>query len=40
MREPNKAIRRVNHVIPTIEEIKDKVRGAKYFSKIDLKNGY
>ena len=40
MREPNKAIQRVQHVIPTVEDIRCKVNGAKIFSKIDLKNGY
>ena len=36
MTEANKAIKRIHHVIPTIEEIKYKVNGAQYFSKIDL----
>ena len=40
MTEPNKAIRRVRHVVPTIEDIRYQVNGAKIFSKIDLKNGY
>ena len=38
--EPNKAIKRVHHVIPTIDEIKYKVNGAEFFSKIDLNKGY
>ena len=40
MTEPNKAIKRVHHIIPTIEDIKYRVNGAKIFSKMDLKNGY
>ena len=40
MTEPNKAIKRVHHVIPTIDDIKYKVNGAIIFSKIDLNKGY
>ena len=40
MREANKAIKRVRHVIPTIDEIRHRFNGATYFSKIDLKNAY
>ena len=40
MTEPNKAIRRVRHVMPTIDDIKYQVNGAKIFSKVDLTNGY
>ena len=32
MREANKAIRRTRHVIPTVEEIRYKLNGAKHFS--------
>ena len=38
MREANKAIHRTRHTIPTIEEIRHELNGAKHFSKIDLKN--
>ena len=40
MTEPNKCIKRIHHVIPTIDDIKYKVNGAVYFSKIDLNKGY
>ena len=40
MTEPNKSIKRIHHVIPTIDDIKYKVNGAVYFSKIDLNKGY
>ena len=40
MTEPNKSIRRVHHVIPTIDDIRYQVNGAKFFSKIDLNKGY
>ena len=40
MREPNKAIHRVRHVIPTVEEIKYDVNGAKIFSKLDMNMGF
>ena len=36
----NKAIRRENHVIPTLEEILPKLAGAKFFSIEDAKCGY
>lgn len=36
----NKAIRRCHHRAPTVEEITHKLTGAKYFSKLDAKNGY
>ena len=36
MWEANKAISRVRHTIPTIEELRRKLNGAIYFSKIDL----
>ena len=40
MTQPNKAIDPVKHVIPTIEDIRYKVNGAKFFSKVDLKSAY
>ena len=40
MREANKALRRVHHVILSTDDIKDRVRGSKFFSKIDLKKGF
>ena len=40
MREENQAIERERHVMPTIQDFKAEVNGAKYFSKIDLKQAY
>ena len=40
MREANKAISRIRHSIPTVEEIRHNLNEAKYFSKIDLKKAY
>ena len=40
MREANKAISRVRHTIPTLEEIRHKLNGAIYFSKVDLTKAY
>ena len=40
MTEPNKAIERVRYVMPTVDDIRYQVNGAKYFSKMDLKHGY
>ena len=40
MTEPNKCIKRIHHVIPTVDDIKYQVNGACYFSKIDLMKGY
>ncbi|XP_064462921.1 uncharacterized protein K02A2.6-like [Ornithodoros turicata] len=40
MREPNKAIKRERHVMPTIDDIICTVSGAKMFSKLDLRDGY
>ena len=40
MTEANKAIRRVHHVIPTVDDLKYDVNGATVFSKIDLNKGY
>ena len=39
-RAPNKAIARQTYPIPTLESIIDDLKGAKYFSKIDLRNAY
>ena len=39
-RPPNTAIKRQNYPIPPIESILDELSGARYFSKIDLKNAY
>ena len=36
----NNAIKRCHHKTPTIEEITHKFSGAKFFSKLDAKNGY
>ena len=40
MRTANKAIRRVRHVMPTVDEIMTNLNGAQFFSKIDLSNAY
>ena len=39
-RMPNKAIKRKTYPIPTLESVIDELEGAKYFSKIDLRNAY
>ena len=39
-RNINKAIQANNTPIPRMEEIKSKLKGAKYFSKMDLKSAY
>ncbi len=36
----NAAIKRCHHRTPRVEEITHKLDGAKYFSKLDAKNGY
>lgn len=40
MRQPNRAIERYNHAMPLIEELWDKFQGAKYFTKIYLKDAF
>ena len=40
MRDANKAIRRNRHVIPTIEELRHDLNGAKIFSVMDQNCGY
>lgn len=40
MRHPNRAIERYNHALPLIEELWDKFEGAKFFTKIDLKDAF
>ncbi|XP_064488499.1 uncharacterized protein K02A2.6-like [Ornithodoros turicata] len=40
MREPNTAITRVRHVMPTAEDIVNILNGAAYFLKLDLNEGY
>mgnify|MGYP000488501475 CR=1 FL=1 len=40
MVEHNRAIRRVRHVIPTVDELRHDVNGAKIFSKLDLNHGF
>ena len=36
----NKDIMRCHHKTPTMEELSHKLSGAKFFSKLDAKNGY
>ena len=40
MIKPNTAIKRIRHVIPTMEELWHDFKGCKIFSKIDLNQGY
>ena len=40
MRQPNEAIRRVRHPIPTVNDISLSLNGAQYFSKLDLSQAY
>ena len=40
MVQANKAIKRVRHVIPTIDELRQDMNGMKVFSKLDLNNGF
>jgi hypothetical protein len=40
MREPNMAIQRERHQMPTIDELINDLNGAKVFSKLDLRAGY
>lgn len=40
MRAPNKAIQREYFRLPLIQEMKSKLHGAKYFSKLDLTSAY
>lgn len=40
MRGPNKAIRRAFHPLPTIEEIRTKLVGSGWYSKLDIKNAF
>ena len=40
MTTANSAIKRTRHVIPTLEELRYHLNGAKHFSKLDMKQGY
>ena len=40
MTTANTAIKRTRHVIPTVEELRYKLNGAKHFTKLDMKHGY
>ncbi|XP_065067008.1 uncharacterized protein K02A2.6-like [Rhopilema esculentum] len=40
MTTANTAIRRTRHVIPTLEELRYKLNGAKHFTKLDMRQGY
>jgi transposase InsO family protein len=40
MREANKAVKRVKHVMPTIDELITDLNGATMFSKLDLSQAY
>ena len=40
MREPNLAIKRTRHIIPTVDDIIVDLNGSKVFSKLDLRKGY
>lgn len=40
MREANRAIRRERHIMPTLDDVLTVLNGARYFSKLDLREGY
>ena len=40
MTTANTAIKRTRHVIPTVEEFRYELNGAKLFTKLDMKHGY
>ena len=40
MVEPNRAIKRVRHLIPTVDELRFHINGATVFSKLDLASGF
>ena len=40
MREANHAIEREKYTMPTLKDFKAEVNGAKFFSKVDLKQAY
>lgn len=40
MRGPNRAIKRAFHPLPTREEMRTKLSGARYFSKLDIKSAF
>ena len=40
MRQANTAIKRVRYPIPTVEDIRQELNGAKWFSKLDLSQAY
>ena len=40
MTDANKYIKRTRHAIPTLRELETKVNGAKYFSQLDMNDGY
>ena len=40
MRAPNEAIQRERHTFPTLDDLKADPNGSKYFSKLDLTQGY
>lgn len=39
-RNLNRAIKRYHYPIPTVEEIRSKLNGAKYFSRLDAQSGF
>ena len=40
MTDVNKYIKRTRHTIPTLRELETKMNGVKYFSHLDMNNGY
>ena len=40
MTQANKAIKRVRHFIPILDELRYDLNGAKVFSKLDLNKGF
>lgn len=40
MRRVNEAVKRETHPLPTLEDMRTKLRGAKYFTRLDLKDAF
>ena len=40
MTTDNTAMQRTRHVIPTMEELRNELNDARYFTKLDMKHGY
>ena len=40
MTDANKYIKKTTHAIPTLRELETRLNGAKYFSHLDMNDGY